>query len=156
MGTSSNYDGVFENCSSLQSVTIPKTTKIIGANSFRGCSSLINITLSKWFSSVRNMFESCNNIRLVRVYKTTSNSDLANVKEQMALSGANVSNAEFVAMNNDSDVNKDGVVDILDLSLVANSYNYKKGNSKFKNILDINGDDLIDLYDLSRVSVEFL
>lgn len=101
------------------------------------------------------MLGSVNNIRLVRVYKTESSSDLTNIKEQMTLSGANVANAEFVVMNNDSDVNKDGVVDILDLSLVANSYNFKKGNTKFKNILDINGDDLIDLYDLSRVSVEF-
>lgn len=152
--------GAFYNWSGLKSVALNEGLEIIGSyyndnGAFENCISLENVTISKWFTNINKMLGSVNNIRLVRVYKTESSSDLTNIKEQMTLSGANVANAEFVVMNNDSDVNKDGVVDILDLSLVANSYNFKKGNTKFKNILDINGDDLIDLYDLSRVSVEF-
>lgn len=50
------------------------------------------------------------------------------------------------------DVNKDGKVDVLDLSAVAKSYNAKKGTSSYKAEYDLKSDSIIDLYDLVKVA----
>jgi uncharacterized protein YjdB len=55
----------------------------------------------------------------------------------------------------DRDINKDGKIDILDLSLVARAYNNRLGSTVYKSELDLNSDNLIDIFDLSLVSIVF-
>lgn len=49
------------------------------------------------------------------------------------------------------DVNKDGVVNITDLSLVSKAYNAKKGQAAYKAEYDLNADGIIDLFDIVAV-----
>lgn len=55
-------------------------------------------------------------------------------------------------VTNAEDVNNDGRVDIVDLSLVASCYNLKSTDSKFNVAYDISKDGVIDLFDLVRIS----
>lgn len=50
------------------------------------------------------------------------------------------------------DLNKDGIIDSKDLSLVAGKYNSKRGQGNYNSESDFNGDGIIDIYDLVRVS----
>lgn len=50
------------------------------------------------------------------------------------------------------DVDEDGEVSILDLSIVAKSYNNKTNDSQYNSKYDINTDGMIDVYDLVRIS----
>lgn len=50
------------------------------------------------------------------------------------------------------DVNKDGVINILDLSKVAFKYNIDNASDLFEEDLDINKDNIIDIFDLVLVS----
>lgn len=50
------------------------------------------------------------------------------------------------------DINGDGNVDILDMSLVAVKYNVTSSDSGWDSKLDINSDNIIDLYDLILIS----
>ena len=49
------------------------------------------------------------------------------------------------------DVNNDGKIDSLDLSLVAQAYNTSIGHSAYNSMFDMNGDGIIDIYDLSKI-----
>lgn len=65
---------------------------------------------------------------------------------------------EWVTIISDSwnkanpDINRDGITDILDISLVASEYNNKKNDVLWNSSLDFNSDDIIDLYDIIHVS----
>lgn len=50
------------------------------------------------------------------------------------------------------DINKDGKVDIIDLSLVASKYNANKSDIKYDADYDINNNGIIDLYDIVAVA----
>ncbi|MGL4772726.1 MAG: glycosyl hydrolase family 18 protein [Clostridium sp.] len=50
------------------------------------------------------------------------------------------------------DVNNDGVVDVVDLSMVGQKYNKKSTDAEYDVKCDINGDKIIDLYDLVSVA----
>ena len=50
------------------------------------------------------------------------------------------------------DVNKDGVVDTLDLSLVGLSYNTTSDDENFNVDIDINKDGIVDIFDLVLIS----
>ncbi len=50
------------------------------------------------------------------------------------------------------DVNKDGVIDIKDIALIASNYNYNNSNINWNADLDINNDGIIDIYDIVLVS----
>lgn len=52
------------------------------------------------------------------------------------------------------DVNKDGNIDLLDLTLVANKYRSKLGEENFNSEYDINGDNVIDITDIVMVAKE--
>lgn len=47
------------------------------------------------------------------------------------------------------DVNKDGIVNEIDLNLVSQAYNSKPGDPDWKVEYDINSDSIIDIYDLT-------
>ena len=51
-----------------------------------------------------------------------------------------------------NDVNGDGVIDILDLSLIAKSYNKSKSDSDWNSKFDLNDDGIIDIFDLVSIS----
>ena len=51
-----------------------------------------------------------------------------------------------------SDINGDGKVDILDISMIATLYNLKSSDPKWNSKMDINSDNIIDIYDLIVVS----
>lgn len=46
------------------------------------------------------------------------------------------------------DVNKDGKIDILDISEISKYYNLTKDNSRWMEIYDMNNDGIIDIFDL--------
>lgn len=50
------------------------------------------------------------------------------------------------------DINGDGVIDVLDLSLVASRYNTTKESEKWDIKYDVNNDGIVDLFDLVLVS----
>ena len=49
-----NYDGSFENCSGLTSVTIPNSVTSIGWYAFSGCSGLTSVTIPNSVTSIEN------------------------------------------------------------------------------------------------------
>lgn len=69
-------------------------------------------------------------------------------KFDLALSVSRV----HVLSNHKEDVNKDGVIDILDLAEISKLYNSNKVKFNWNNELDFNDDEVIDLYDLIRVA----
>lgn len=73
----------------------------------------------------------------------------------------NFENASFTIHNTQNifkstDLNKDGVTDILDMATIASTYNVKRGDSKYLETLDINSDGVIDIYDLVKVSTNMI
>ena len=50
------------------------------------------------------------------------------------------------------DINEDGIIDILDLAVIANKYNQVRGESNWYEKYDINNDGAIDIYDLIHIS----
>lgn len=60
----------------------------------------------------------------------------------------------FGAMNltRQTDVDDNGITDIVDLALVGQAYYSRIGDHEYKSMLDINNDSIIDVYDLVRVS----
>ena len=54
--------------------------------------------------------------------------------------------------NYQEDVDNSGIIDILDLSIVASRYNIIKGSNDYDIRYDLNRDGIIDLYDLTMVS----
>ena len=50
------------------------------------------------------------------------------------------------------DVDKDGIVDMLDLAAVASNYNVKNTDEKWNPNFDFNKDDIVDIFDLVLVS----
>lgn len=59
-----------------------------------------------------------------------------------------------VVVNRDSDVNKDKVVDALDLAVIAQNYNRCSTDSGWNDSFDINCDNIIDIYDLVRIATK--
>lgn len=54
---------LFENCTSLQTVTLPDTLRVVGADAFSGCSSLTGIVLPSMVYSIGdNAFKDCTNL----------------------------------------------------------------------------------------------
>ena len=52
----------------------------------------------------------------------------------------------------DEDVNRDGIIDSLDLAEVASRYNYSSLDIGWDNKYDLNKDCIIDIYDIVKVS----
>lgn len=59
---------------------------------------------------------------------------------------------ESIELGINEDINEDGEVNILDLSLIATIYNTVKGDNTYDLKCDVNEDKIIDVYDLVRVS----
>lgn len=59
---------------------------------------------------------------------------------------------ESIELGINEDVNEDGEVNILDISLIATIYNTVKGDNTYDLKCDVNEDKIIDVYDLVRVS----
>jgi len=55
----------------------------------------------------------------------------------------------------DSDVNGDGIVDILDLALVASVYGTSEGQPRYNPEADLNGNGKIEIYDIAMVARDF-
>lgn len=53
------------------------------------------------------------------------------------------------------DINKDGVVDTLDLSMLSSKYNIDSTKSTYDKKLDLNNDGIIDIYDIVKVARKF-
>ena len=52
------------------------------------------------------------------------------------------------------DIDTNGIVDILDLSLVSSKYNTNKDDKNYDESLDLNSDGIIDIFDLISISKE--
>lgn len=56
----------FENCTTLQSITLPESIKLIGENAFQNCSNLANITLPDGLISIgKSAFYSCESLESI-------------------------------------------------------------------------------------------
>lgn len=53
------------------------------------------------------------------------------------------------------DVNNDHVVNIVDVSLVACSYNSHLGEENWNIVCDLNNDEVIDILDITLVAVDY-
>ena len=61
-------DGAFRDCSSLTSVTIPNSVTSIGWNAFKGCSSLTSVTIPNSVTSIGwNAFYGCSSLKSVTI-----------------------------------------------------------------------------------------
>jgi hypothetical protein len=54
-----------------------------------------------------------------------------------------------------TDVNRDGEVNILDVSAPAKAFGSKKGDSDYYSLADINGDRLINILDIAAVALDY-
>lgn len=59
---------------------------------------------------------------------------------------------ESIEIGINEDINEDGEVNILDLSLIATIYNTVKGDNTYELKCDVNKDNIIDIYDLVIIS----
>lgn len=53
------------------------------------------------------------------------------------------------------DMNGDGRIDILDLSMVAISFGYFSSEPEYNPEVDLNKDGIVDIYDISVVSMHY-
>lgn len=72
-------------------------------------------------------------------------------------SGSNVTGSicifqKITVRYNDCDVNKDGTVDLKDLSTICTNYNMNSSSVDWKAEYDLNKDNTIDIYDLVKIS----
>lgn len=72
-------------------------------------------------------------------------------------SGSNITGSICISQKvtvkyNDCDVNKDGSVDLKDLSTICSNYNMNSSSAGWKAEYDLNKDNTIDIYDLVKVS----
>jgi hypothetical protein len=58
---------------------------------------------------------------------------------------------EILAM----DINKDGLIDIFDLVVVALAYSSKPGDANWNPIADLNRDGIVDIYDIAKIAINF-
>jgi hypothetical protein len=57
--------------------------------------------------------------------------------------------------DNKTDVNNDGVVDILDITLVARAFNSNPGGPNWNPVADIDHNGVIDILDIACVAMDF-
>jgi hypothetical protein len=55
----------------------------------------------------------------------------------------------------DSDLNKDGKVNIMDIAIVANAYGSKQGDPNWNQIADVDDNEQINILDISMVAKDF-
>lgn len=55
----------------------------------------------------------------------------------------------------DGDINKDGIVSILDLTLLSQNYNSKIGDTNFNSLADFNKDGVLDIFDIVYLAKRF-
>jgi hypothetical protein len=65
----------FAGCSSLTSINVPENVKTIGDGAFKNCTSLKKITLPKDIEEGNNVFEGCENIKVVFGEETTEKTE---------------------------------------------------------------------------------
>lgn len=75
-----------------------------------------------------------------------------NITDSKELSGMNTTE---IAINLFGDLNCDGKINILDITIVAAAYSSKPGQSKWNPIADLNGDKVINIVDVSTVAREY-
>lgn len=134
---------MFQNCSSLKSIEIPASVKSIGANAFNGCSSLENVSVKitaplsiteSVFSNRKNAFLSvpsgCRNAFIISNYWKEFKGFLEDGK--------------YIA----GDVNHDGQMTIVDVSLIVNFVLGNNPTDFFKESADVNKDGTINIIDV--------
>lgn len=75
-----------------------------------------------------------------------------NVTDSRGLSSVMTANVRVSLLG---DINLDNVVNILDISLVAYSFNSHTGDERWSTECDLNGDDVINVLDVSLVAMEY-
>lgn len=76
LGALYSYDGVFQNCVSLTSVTLKAGNKsaIMGSNTFQGCKSLTSITIPGNYSNIKDYaFKDCSALKTVNYAASVKN-----------------------------------------------------------------------------------
>ena len=55
----------------------------------------------------------------------------------------------------DTDLNKDGTVNILDIALVAKAYGTEPGDDKWNEIADLDDNEKVDILDIATVAKDY-
>lgn len=137
-------ESAFENCTSLESIELPDTTIGIRMSTFRGCTALNKVKLPSTFKEVD--FDEEINVEIINDTFGTNTTFEAPYDSPIlsALEGTN--RLTKVNYPNIFDVNNDGEVSILDVSV------FQKHLGKIKTIngiSDINGDNEINIDDVT-------
>ena len=91
IGINSN---AFENCSHLQSITLPNNLTSIGNASFKGCSSLSSITIPNSVMSIEpNVFENCSHLQSITLPNNLTSIGNASFKGCSSLSSITIPNS---------------------------------------------------------------
>lgn len=71
-------DDAFAGCSSLESITIPRSINEIGESAFAGCDKLENITIPNGVTSIdKGTFEGCYSLKMITIPKSVTTIDYA-------------------------------------------------------------------------------
>lgn len=143
----------FKNCISLNTITIPTSVKTFSDNIFEGCTNLKTIilpnTIEEFAFNTFNLYNSLEKIYYKGDVSNSNEDELRNILENSALENARTVE---VVLSPYEDVNNDGSVGILDLSLVCNLYNKTNSDIDYNINLDLNRDNYIDIFDIVLVS----
>jgi hypothetical protein len=75
-----------------------------------------------------------------------------NVTDSKGLSSVGAADISIFLLG---DINSDGQIDILDISLVAYSFGSHPGNEKWSEQADLNSDDAVDILDISLIATRY-
>ncbi len=137
-------ESAFENCTSLESIELPDTTIGIRMSTFRGCTALNKIKLPSTFKEVD--FDEEINVEIINDTFGTNTTFEAPYDSPILSALEGTDRLTKVNYPNIFDVNNDGEVSILDVSV------FQKHLGKLKtvdNISDINGDNEINIDDVT-------
>lgn len=75
--------------------------------------------------------------------------------ERDITAGAALARDQFMFAARAADMNRDGVVNVLDITLVAVAFGSKPGNPKWNAMADLNNDNVIDILDVSLIAKDY-
>ncbi|MGN1139057.1 MAG: leucine-rich repeat protein [Ruminococcus sp.] len=139
-------ESAFENCTSLESIELPDTTVGIRMSTFRGCTALNKIKLPSTFKKIG--FEEEINVEILNDTFGTNATFEAPYDSPILSALEDTKRLTKVIYPNIFDVNNDGEVSILDVSV------FQKHLGKLKtidDISDINGDNEINIDDVTHL-----
>ena len=151
-------EGAFDRCGRLVSVTIPNSVTEIGHYAFRYCSSLASVTIPNSVTSIGNdAFNGCERVKVSSTepfsigerpfaYRATIYVPKGCKDAYLSAEKWNSNRYTFIEYPN-SDVNQDGVIDVVDVVDIARYVVGTPSTSFDEFLADLNSDDLVNVAD---------